>query len=141
VTSGHALVDTGPLVALLSRRDAWHARCVSQFASLGPGLWTCWPVITEAVHILRHPDPVATLMGQIHKDNIRLMPLDEDDVPPVREILDRYSDQGFDLADACLMYLAERERITQVFTLDRRHFGIYRLSNGSALQLLPDSGT
>lgn len=139
MTSGHVLVDTGPLVALLSRRDAWHTQCASQFASLGPGLWTCWPVITEAVHILQHPDPVATLLGQIHKDNIRLMPLDENDVPPIRRILDRYSDQGFDLADACLMHLAERERISQVFTLDRRHFGIYRLSNGSTLQLLPDS--
>lgn len=141
MTSGHVLVDTGPLVALLSRRDALHAACEAQFASLGPGIWTSWPVITEAVHILRHPDPVATLLGQIHKDNIRLMPLDEGDVPSIRAILDRYSDQGFDLADACLMHLAERERIKQVFTLDRRDFGIYRLSNGSTLQLLPNSDT
>jgi uncharacterized protein len=138
VTNGRVLVDTGPLVALLSRRDTWHAVCANHFASLGPGVWTCWPVITEAVHLLRHPAPVATLLNQVRKDNIRLMPLDESDIPSIRRILDRFSDQGFDLADACLMYLAEREGIRQVFTLDRRHFSVFRTANGNALQLIPE---
>lgn len=137
MNDGSVLIDTGPLVALLSTRDAWHSVCMDEFELLGPGLWTCWPVITEAVHILRRPGPVATLLRQVHKDNIRLLPLDESDLPAIRSILTRYSDQGFDLADACLMHLAEREGISHVFTLDRRHFGIYRLSNGSVLQLLP----
>jgi predicted nucleic acid-binding protein len=137
VTDGAVLVDTGPLVALLSKRDAWHSVCMDEFELLGPGLWTCWPVITEAVHILGRPGPVATLLRQVHRDNIRLLPLDESDLPAIRRIMTRYSDQGFDLADACLMHLAERDGISRVFTLDRRHFTVYRLSNGKMLELLP----
>jgi hypothetical protein len=37
------------------------------------------------------------------------------------------------------MYLAERHGTDVVFTLDRRDFSIYRLSNRKALRLLPEA--
>jgi hypothetical protein len=36
-----------------------------------------------------------------------------------------------------LVYLAEREKIDTVFTLDTRGFSVYRLSGNRALRLLP----
>ena len=43
------------------------------------------------------------------------------------------------IADASLVYLAEREGLDAVFTLDRRDFLVYRLSGNRRLNLLPAS--
>jgi predicted nucleic acid-binding protein len=49
----------------------------------------------------------------------------------------KYADQKLDLADATLMHLANRSGIDQVFTLDRRHFSIFRNRDGRALTIVP----
>ncbi len=56
----------------------------------------------------------------------------------IGSFLDRYDSLGCDLADAAMMYLAETEQIETVFTLDRRHFSVYRTSTGKVLRLLPE---
>ena len=49
----------------------------------------------------------------------------------------RYRKMGVQIADGALVYLAEREGIENVFTLDRRDFSVYRLGNGRSLRILP----
>jgi predicted nucleic acid-binding protein len=44
---------------------------------------------------------------------------------------------GIQLADASLVYLANREGIETMFTLDRRDFGALRLARGKKLRLIP----
>ncbi len=46
------LMDGGPLVAILSRDDASHERCVAELAELRVPLITCWPVMTEVLWLL-----------------------------------------------------------------------------------------
>ena len=132
------LVDTGPLVALLYEKEQHHKRCVEQAKDLPETLRTCWPVITEAAYLLRPSrNGVATLLSEIDQGCLEILSLSADDVRPVQAILKRYEDQRLDLADACLMHLAEREGMRYIFTLDRRHFTVLRTSTGEALELLP----
>lgn len=132
------LLDTGPLVAVLRESDSWHATCVEQFKHLKPPLVTCWPVLSEAVWLLRHtPQAVQTLLGLHKKGVYRIAPISEDAPEWLDAFFQRYHDLEPQLADAILMYLAERHQITTIFTIDRRDFSIYRLSNGQALELLP----
>jgi predicted nucleic acid-binding protein len=68
---------------------------------------------------------------------LRLLQLDAADVDRISAILTQYADQDLDLADATLMHLAEREGMETVFTVDYRHFAIYRTSQGKRLSLVP----
>jgi len=43
------------------------------------------------------------------------------------------------LADISLVYLAGRECVEQIFTLDRRDFSVYRSLAGMPFELLPTS--
>ena len=61
------------------------------------------------------------------------------EITQVGGILAKYSDQQIDVADACLVHLAERESISTVFTVDDRHFGLFRDASGRALNVLPGS--
>jgi len=133
------LIDTGPIVASLNRRDPYHAACQRAFANLAPFAYTCWPVITEAVYLLGdYSEPTQKLLESLRSQAFRILPLEVSDLDAIELILARYADQGFQLADACLMYLAEREGISQVVTLDRRDFSVFRTSRGEALTLLPE---
>jgi len=137
---GAVLIDAGPIVAILARRDQHHRRCVDQLRELTLPFLTCWPVVAEAAYLLRRSGVSfdAVLTG-IERGHLELLPLGPADIPGIAAVLRKYHDHALDLADACLMHLAEREAISDVFTLDRRHFGLFRTSQGAALSLLPEA--
>jgi predicted nucleic acid-binding protein len=133
------LLDTGPLVALLTASDAHHQRCVETLASLKPPLLTCWQVITEAAWLLRKQIRPLDRVSEAHAAGVfRIVPLDGDDLAAIAEIMGRYEDIGLQLADAALVHLAQREGVHTVFTTDRRDFTIIRLKRNRSLQLIPD---
>jgi hypothetical protein len=68
---------------------------------------------------------------------MQLLPLDEEAAPWISSFIKRYADIGAQLADACLVYLAEREGIDTVFTLDRRDFTVYRFGKNKSFTLIP----
>jgi predicted nucleic acid-binding protein len=59
-------------------------------------------------------------------------------LPALREVFAKYHDQQIDLADAALLFLADREGLEDVFTVDRRHFSLFRKRNGKPLRLFPE---
>ena len=132
------LVDTGPIVAILSESDEHHTACVEQLRQIRGPLLTCWPVITEAVWLLRaYPKAVETLLSSFKSRPFALLPLGEADLPEIVSILGKYKDLGIQLADASLIHLANREAIETIFTLDRRDFGVVRLARGKKPRLIP----
>lgn len=75
------LVDTGPLLAIYSVDDVHHQACLSQMDQLPVGkAYTCWPVLTEAVYMLRHqPTQRDDLIQSVINGDLILLPLDETD--------------------------------------------------------------
>jgi predicted nucleic acid-binding protein len=132
------LIDTGPIVAILSEADQHHERCVAELASLRPPLVTCWSVLTEAQWLLRRDDEaVEGLFRAFSSGLLALLSVNADALPWLSIFLRRYSKLHADLADACLVYLAETERIHTVFTLDQRDFSVYRHSRNRRLRIVP----
>ena len=50
----------------------------------------------------------------------------------------RYQGIRPQLADAAIVYLAEREGIDTIFTLDRRDFSVYRSARKRPFRILPE---
>jgi hypothetical protein len=67
-----------------------------------------------------------------------LRPLEDEAIGWIAQFLRRYASIRAQLADAALVYLAERENVRTVFTLDRRDFSVYRLKRNRSLTILPD---
>jgi predicted nucleic acid-binding protein len=135
------LVDTGPLVAILSRVDQHHAACVKALHQLPGPLFSCWPVITEAVWLLRsHPAAVQQLLRSCFYEPggfLELLPLAGAEASAIAEVMKEYEDIRPQLADAALVYLANREGIDTIFTLDRRDFAVYRFGHKRAFRIVP----
>ena len=134
------LVDAGPLVALIHADDQHHHRCTAVLRSLREPLGTVWPVFTEAMYLLNFSSQAQeALWEMMDRAVVRLLPLDEGDIPRMRELMRKYRDLPMDLADAALVRVAEREKLRRVFTLDWRDFQVYRPSRLGRFSLLPTS--
>jgi predicted nucleic acid-binding protein len=135
------LVDTGPLVALLNRRDAHHHWTRETVAALEPPLRTCGAVISEACFLLRRvsrgPDAVLDLVARrVVNVTFRL----DDELQAVRKLMSRYASVPMALADACLVRMTELDDGGSVLTLDR-DFLVYRRHGRQAVPvILPDEG-
>ena len=133
------LIDTGPIVAILSKDDKHHDHCSDALASLPPPLLTCWPVITEAAWLLRtRPDAVMKMFDGFRGGLFALLPLDSDALPAIAVLMKRYESCTLQFADAALAHLAERENIRTIFTTDRRDFSISRLKRNRMLRIIPN---
>ena len=103
--SGRVLVDTGPIVAILSESDEHHRACVEQLRRLKGPLLTCWPTITEAAWLLRaYPLAIGRLLSSFNGRPFELLSLNEADLSGIAAILAKYRELEIQLADASLVH-------------------------------------
>jgi predicted nucleic acid-binding protein len=132
------LVDAGPLIALIDRSDPHHDACVSVLRTISDPLLSAWPVVTEAMYLLGFSwRAQEALWDLIDAEVLALALLDRSDAARMRELMSKYRDLPMDLADAALVRVAERERLRRVFTLDRRHFTVYRPARIGRFMIVP----
>ncbi len=132
------LVDAGPLVALLDRSDNHHAEITNALAKIQDPLVSVWPAVVEAIYLLGFSWRAQEALWEIVETQvIQLLPLDQSDVPRMRQLMEKYRDLPMDMADAALVRVAERENIRRVLTLDQRDFAVYRLARKGPFTLLP----
>jgi uncharacterized protein len=130
------LLDTGVIVALLDRSERRHAACVEVMTDLAAPLVTCEAVIAEACYLLRRlrgaPDAVlANVERGVFQVPFRL----DATVGAIRVLMKRYASVPMDLADACLVHLADTLEIGAILTLDS-DFGVYRWRRRRSFELL-----
>lgn len=121
------LVDTGPLVAALNRRDRHHRWATELLDAVSPPLLTCEAVLSEAAYLMRGlaggPGALMELLTRgLLQTPFRL----QDEATPVRQLLARYSSARMDLADACLVRMAELYTDCDLVTIDNEFRDIYR---------------
>ncbi len=130
------ILDTGPLVAAFRRRqdkDPFTPWAANLLRSLPYPLFTCDAVLTEAAHFLGSP---ARLLEAL-KRGLLVSHLDARTAAPrLAELVEKYSDQPMDFADACLVYMSEQQRNSRIITIDRADFAVYRRNGREPIPLI-----
>ena len=134
--SRDTLIDTGPLVAFLNRRDRYHRWATTRLAELPTPLLTCEAVVSETCFLLRHArDGSRAVLDLLSRGALRIAFRLEDHVDLVARLMGRYASVPMSLADACLVSMAEQHPDSRVLTLDR-DFRLYRKHGRHALPLI-----
>lgn len=130
------LLDTGPLIGYLNRRDQYHDWAVGSWAALTEPLWTCEAVLSEAIFNLQSEAMnVDSILHFVESGIIRLDFSMEGHRTDVFNLLRKYADLPMSLADACLVRMAELHNHCQIFTTDK-DFLVYRRKGRSIIPLL-----
>ena len=137
------ILDTGPVVGLLSEADEHHAASVAAIqasARKGRKLCTIWEVIGEAYTLFRmriaparSAEPALVVLRWARESGIDLLPTEESDHQRVAALLERYGQLRLSYVDALLLAIAERHRMEELITVDMRHFGTVRLAHRMAV--------
>ena len=135
----NVVLDTGPLVAFLNRRDQYHQWAVDKWRLIEPPLLTCEPVITESCFLLRHiPGGSSSIMQLIEKQVIKIDFVLSGEVNALTQSIKKYSSVPMSLADACLVRMLEIRPDSQLLTFDS-DFKIYRKNRTQIISvIIPD---
>ena len=131
------ILDAGPLIAALNRRDEHHRWACEILASLGPPFYTCPEAMTEAAAMTAQP---AAIVEMIASGEIVLDFALSEQTAGVLSLLRKYADGGMDLADACIVRMSELARDCRVITVDRRDFEVYRRNGRESIPMIAPPG-
>jgi predicted nucleic acid-binding protein len=131
-----AIIDTGPLVAFLDRREAHHDWIAEQARTLALPWLLCEAVLAESWHLLRRL-PVAqdALLEMVETGLLKVEFALLDEIGHVRLLRQKYRDVPMSLADACLVRMAEKFDDYAICTLDS-DFTVYRKHGRQSIPLI-----
>ena len=134
------VADTSGLLAFFHRDEPTHDAVRRMVEAEDAPLIVSPYVVAELDYLL------ATRMGvtaelaalsELASGAYHLADIDAEALSAVRDVVDRYRDQGIGATDASLVILADRYRTRSVLTLDRRRFEVLRPLSGGRFRILP----
>ena len=134
------LLDTGPLVASINRRDRFHEWAKMQLAHISPPMLTCEAVIAESCFLLRQTPGGSKAILELVRRGIALVAFRiEDHAEALIRLMTKYSDVPMSLADACLVRMSELHPDSSIMTLDA-DFKLYRRHGRQTIPLTKPPG-
>ena len=134
------LLDTSGLLSALDESQRHHRECATLLAEVSPPLLLSPFVLAELDYLLmRHVGQHAqsALLDEVARGTYQLEPFTAVDIARAKELIDQYADLKVGLADASIVVLAEQHGVTEVLTLDERHFRAMRVERRKRFRVLP----
>jgi len=130
------LIDSGPLIALFDASDKYHHQAVRFIKSNKYPLVTTLASVTETLHLLDfNRNAQIDFIDWVHKGAVEIQNIENSDFGRLKELTDKYRDLPMDLADSCLVYLAEKMNLNTIATIDR-DFTIYRIQGRRKFKII-----
>lgn len=135
------LCDTGVLLAAGNAKDQHHQACLKLLRQADGPLLVPAPVMGEIGYLLESrvgPQAEVAFLKSFGGDGFYVAQLDNDDIPRLTELVETYIDLPLGIVDAAVITIAERLGLTEIATIDRRHFTVVRPRHIPAFTLLPE---
>ena len=130
------IIDSGPLIALFDRSDKYHKSVLDFMKSYKGKLIISWAVITEVSHMLDFNLHVQIdFLKWCEIGGVEVYNISQDEISNIRIMMEKYIDIPMDLADGTLMYIANKENIKNIVSIDS-DFDIYRTLKKQSLDNL-----
>jgi uncharacterized protein len=134
-----AIVDSGPLYAVVDADDDDHERCAEVLER--PDLEIIVPalVVAEVTYLVgRRLGPATEAAFLRGLAQLEVEAPSAHDWPEIARYVDQSGDFPTSGTDASVAVLANRLGTETIVTLDRRHFGTIRSRRGTPFRLLPE---
>jgi predicted nucleic acid-binding protein len=121
------LIDAGPLIALFDSSERHHSSLKTFLKKRPFRFISTIAVLTEVSHMLDFSKAAQQdFYNWIMCKGVLLGDINQNDMPRIVELTEKYADLPMDFADATLVITAEKTGIREIISLDR-DFDIYRL--------------
>ncbi len=124
----------------MDRDDRHHVACRELLEQHRGPLLLPVLVASEVSHYLerrQRTDIALRFLEDVVRGSISPMAVEPTDWIRMAELVQRYADLPLGTVDASVVALAERLRITQIATLDRKHFSVVKPLHAESFELLP----
>ncbi len=136
--SARMLLDTGPLVASINRRDRFHLWARDRLGEIRPPLLTCEAVLAEACFLLQSaPGGSEAVLMMVDRGVIRVEFQVSAHVRSLVALMTKYANVPMSLADACLVRMSELHEDGMVMTCDRDFLVYHRHGRQTVPVLMP----
>jgi predicted nucleic acid-binding protein len=124
------------MIALFDADDRWHERVTEALRPFRGEVVTSAACVIEAAWITSRKAPQALdgLLKWLARGAVRICNIEPTDCRRIADLSQVYRKMDPDFADLALIALAERERIRDIVTVDKRNFDVYRLRGGRMLK-------
>ncbi len=130
------LIDSGPLVAVLRRRDQHHGWARAHFEAGVEPFLTCEAVVSECFFLLARAREGKQALGALLERGIVLVEFSFAlQRAETLRLIRRYNDMPMSFADACLVRMAEQIDAATIFTTDA-DFRTYRKNGRQMIPLI-----
>lgn len=134
------LADSGVFIAAANAKDRHHSACADLVRSRNGHILVSPLVIAEVSFMIGKwggTSAKAAFLDSFASGSLILATLTPTDISRMAEVLRKYAELDLDAADASIIALAERLRITTIATVDHRDFTVVRPLHTKAFDLVP----
>ena len=132
------LVDTGIVYALADRSDAWHLKTQTYIESTHARLLAPITILPEVAYLLRDrlgSKAEEAFVRSLGSGEVGVEDIKRHDWSRIEALMAKYDVLGF--VDASVVAVAERLKVAEIATTDRRHFGVVRPVHVDRFTLVP----
>jgi len=136
---GKVIVDTGALYALVDKSDKWHIKVKDFIEKHDPTLIIPCSILPEVCYLINKylgQEAEINFLRALLESDVIFEELTVQDIKNAIKYMEKYKIRNLGFVDATVLAIAERLKVYEILTVDRRDFSGIKIKKRN-LTLLP----